>query len=1144
MPENEFVSRILDGFSKVKDEIDEKGGEWDFRYSLGRHILEDIFSWSRKVRDGHFKIERDRKDILFYDDSDPPLPVLIIETVNPIVEVGTHEWNEHIEKLKGYLKEVRCIGHGTLTNGHKLFLYNYDHEKNKTDKRLEIDIDQLVHKGATNLIERERGNVLQLSRILDKDRYVRLGDIEYFKKHRNVISLDTERGYDFFIEGLKKSLKEITGAVIEFFDAYNKREHSSGQILREAFENWKKSRIGSKAESKETFCKETSYILLNRILFDRICEDKRYIPKKISNKPLAAFLEEHIRFKAPYLELLEESFRIAEKEYGRIYQVKIFDWWRIEKAGKYTLGNQDKKLQEELEKDLNYVIRNALKRFNCFDFKTVNSDILGHVYEDYLPKEERKKLGEYYTPPEVVRYILDAVGYIAERDIEGKTLLDPACGSGTFLVETTKRLIRKLLSKLYGKYSIFDLDSDEASTLLETIRNCIYGLDINVFACHITEMNLFFQTIDLYEIIKKRWPEETFEGFNIFCTDSLLPIEPQITDFSDARVKPFLNDRKKIAEIKDMKFDFVVGNPPYVRVQRLTNEQKEQYKKIYEAPKANYDIYIVFIERGLRWLENNGKLGYITSDQYTSANYGEKLRKFIAENYKMGQFIDFADTGVFRDVTNYPSILILKRIDDKKEIKSNSIKCVRVRQPKDNLLKDIQSNLNKTEYFNEYYDLFDFPQSKLSDIWSFMPKNERSVFEKIENNADCRFKGIRERIFQGLTTSADKIYLVRVVEQVGDKLVKIRPVKSEKEYVVEKGILKPLLKGKDVRRRSIDWKDLWVIFPYKIVSGDAILYSEDEMEAIFPDAWQYFLYCKKGLEEREKGKMKNRKDWYGYIYKKNLKRFEQKKILVQVLANRNSFTLDENGIYYFMGAGGSNAYGILLNDEFNTAKDYLYFLGLLNSSVLEFYIKEISPLYSGRYYIYGRQYLEKLPIKLPKTPEKEKLAKEIIEKVERILKLRKELPKLEKKISEFSDSYARSKELHPLINIMKEQNITKESYSPSRLKTEIMEDIEGKTLYKVLLTKKDYIAFNTEKSAKFLFEMLRKMDRIIKIDLLKLRIPSDEDTENIMDKYQKDLEELEKINENIDILEKEIDEDVYRLYGLSDSDKKVIKNYL
>lgn len=1136
--EGEFVSKAVEAFAKIKGEIDEKSGEFDFRYSLADYFLKDVLGWTREEGKGHFKIERERKDILFYDDSDPHLPVLIVETVNPNEESASH-----IGKLEGYLKEIGRVRYGILTNGHDFSVYEYERDKKaeRVNKRLELNLDEIVYKGVANLTEKEKRDIFQL-RIFVKDRFIKFGDVEYFRTYRNDIPLNYKLGYDLFIEGLRKSLEELNGVFTQFFDAYETRAHISEERLREAFENWKKTRVEGEAEPKETFCKETAYILLNRILFTRICEDKGYIPRKISREALAAFYEDHRGLPTPYLKVLEDAFEIAEREYERIYQAKIFDWWRMEKAEKYTLNGEEKKKQEDLERELNYTIRNVLKRFTHFDFKTVNSDILGHVYEDYLLKEERKKLGEYYTPLEVVRYILDSVGYTPEDDIEGKKLLDPACGSGTFLVEATKRLIGRYLSKFHKRWAI-GLAPEEASMVLESIRDSIYGLDINVFACHIAEMNLFFQTIDLYENIKTKYPEETFKGFNVFCTDSLLPAEIKLEDFIDVRVKPFLNDQKKIAGIKDMKFDFVVGNPPYVRVQRLGKEQKEQYVKYYQTPKANYDIYIIFIERGVKWLENYGKLGYITSDQYTKANYGEKLRKFIAENYKIEQFIDFADTGVFRDVTNYPSIIVIKKTDSEKEIKSNFVKCVRVKQSKGDLLENIQRNFYKREYFNEYYDLFEFPQANLSDIWAFMPQKEERVFKKIEDNADSKFKEISKRIFQGLVSGADAVYLVKVTEEINDNLIKIKPIKSEREYIIEKGILKQLLKGEDVRRWGIGWKDLWVIFPYKIVSGDAILYSEDEMKSDFSNTWQYFLDHEKELKGREEGKWKSRRDWYAFGRKQNLHRFEQKKILVQVLANRNSFTLDEEGIYYFMGAGGSNTYGILLNDEYSTVEDYLYFLGLLNSSVLEFYIKEISPLYSGRYYIYDRQYLERLPIKIPRTTEDEDIACEVVSTVERILKLHKDLSELENKISEFPDSYV-SEELHPLPEVMEGQELSRESYSPSRLRIEVEKNIEGKTIYKVVLTKKDYIAFKAESSAKFLSVILKRKDKIIKSDLLRVDVPSDADAERVMNEYEGDLEKMEGLKQEIADQDKSIDELVYELYGLDEEDRKVIEEFL
>ena len=1135
MFDRDFVSKVCEAFAKIRAEIDERGGEFDFRHSFANYLLGEVLEWTRNEGEGHYKIERERKDIICYDDSDPPLPVLIIETVNPNEKSLTHE-----EKLEDYLKEVGRVKFGILTNGHDLSIYKYEKERRRAGKILELNIDEIVQKGAENLSEKEMRSIIQLKKF-GREKFIGFNeDIKYFKTHKNEIPLDYKVGYDLFIESLKRSLEELNEIFNQFLDAYERRRrHESGRRLREAFENWKKTRVGGEAEPKETFCKETAYILLNRILFVRICEDKSFMKKRrLSGDYVSIFLEEHT--KMPYLKLLDDAFEEAKDIYERIYRVSVFDWWKISDAERYTLEREERNVQRELEEELNRVVGHILKRFNNFDFNTVNRDILGRVYEDYLPKEERKRLGEYYTPLEVVKYILDAVGYTENDEIEGKKILDPACGSGTFLAEAARRLIEKFLKKLH-KLSVNELDADEAYQILYEIENCIYGFDINLFACHIAEWVLFSQIIDLYDIVKRKYDEERIE-FNIYCTDSLMPEEPKLEYFGDAIVKPFQNDLKRIAEVKGMKFDFVVGNPPYVRIQRLSKEQREQYKKIYKTPEANYDIYIVFIERGLKWLKEGGKLGFIVSNQFTSANYGKKIRELIARDYKIEQFIDFADTGVFRDVTNYPAIIILKLPESREEIESNFVKCVRVKKPKEKLLDDIRRHLiyNETAYSSEYYDLFIFKQGNLKGIWSLMPEKERTVFEKIGRNADRRLKDVCERIFQGLVSSADSIYIVKIVEQINGKNVKIRQLKSGREYVVEKEMLKPLLKGEDVRRWRIDWKGLYVIFPYKIESGDAVLYSEDEMKRNFPNTWHYFLEHKEEFERREGGKWKNRKDWYAFGRKQNLHLFERRKILVRELSNRNNFAFDADGIYYM---GNVRVYGIILRDKYNKEEYYLYFLGLLNSKVLEFYIKHISQLYSGNYYRYHKEYLEKLPIRLPRTAEEEKFAEGIREAVEQILRFQEEKAALERKVQAFPEAYTRGN-LHSLLHVMEESALSKSSYSPSRLRIEVFKDVEGRTKYKVLLTGKDYIAFKTESSAKFILEVLKRKERIVKNDLLSMQVPSEDEMRQIIGEYEEDLKRIAYLKQEIENLERRIDEFVYELYELNEEDRKVIEDFL
>ncbi len=134
----------------------------------------------------------------------------------------------------------------------------------------------------------------------------------------------------------------------------------------------------------------------------------------------------------------------------------------------------------------------------------------------------------------MVKYILDQVGFTRDEKIEGKKLLDPACGSGTFLVEATNRLIERYLKKYGRKIRVNSLSSDENKAILENIIDSIYGFDINPFACHIAEINLLFHTIDLYDNVKKKFRDYTLRRFNIYNTDSLkLPGEKVKTTLED-----------------------------------------------------------------------------------------------------------------------------------------------------------------------------------------------------------------------------------------------------------------------------------------------------------------------------------------------------------------------------------------------------------------------------------------------------------------------------------------------------------------------------------------------------------------------------------------------------------------------------------
>jgi len=1147
--DSEFVNKLLAAFKEIDEEIDKGGGEFDYRYSFADHILKDVLGWTRKMGEGHFRVEKERKDIVCFDDGTPPFPVIIIETKRPSETLTL----SHIEQLENYLKELGSAKYGILTNGRKLVLYGYS-LKREMYKISEFNIDEIVEKESYEFSKDELKGILELKR-LTRDRYVKLGDVEYFKNYYQETPLRYHKGleglgYDLFISSLKQSLEELTDVLMGLFDAYYKREDYSGDFLRRSFADWESWRAfsGTTGESKKIFCRETAYILLNRILFARICEDKGISTPKISGKGLAGFLGRHESIKNPYLEALEDAYRSVERHYSHFYQLGIFDWWKLDKEKKFLLKSDEKEEQEKLENDLNYAIGNTLKRLNRFNFKIVDRDILGHVYEDYLPKEERKRLGEFYTPIEVVKYILDAVGYTPRKEIRGKCILDPACGSGTFLVEAVNRLIERYHKKL-GK-DVPELSPEESRTILENIREHIYGLDINPFACHIAEINFLFHIIDLYNNVKRKYPDYVLERFNIYCTDSLRLLgtkettQMSLEDLTkiNGRAKSFVQEKDEADKVKTMKFDFVVGNPPYVRVQRLSKEQKDYYNKNYQTPQANYDIYLLFIERGTKWVKENGELSYICSNQFMLTNYGQKLRKYLLTNFSITQIIDFRDSGVFKDATNYPCIFVAKRVDNTKKTSKNLIKCIRVRKPIENILEDVSRHVANEKYSCAYYDVFEYPQTILDEsIWILSPKSEKGILNKIHKATEVCLGDVAKNIFVGTQTSKDEVYYVYVVRELKNNLVKIKPQKVEEEYVIERDILKPLLKGENIHKWQINWGKIWLVFPYKKEDKTSLL-TEEELRSNYPYAWDYFLKHRDVLEGREGGRMVGKKDWYGYIYPKNHDKLEQTKIISGFLSTKNKFAFDQTGHFYTTAAGGDS---ITLKEGYDSFKDCLFFLGLLNSKVLEFCLKHISPVHSGGFYLYSRQYLEQLPIKLSKTKKEKKNTKEITQKVDKILDLMKQVNEIEGRLSDFPDSYVREdQKASTLVNIMEDQKLSKDVYRISSLKIEPIKDLEGKTLYKLFLTKKDYIAFDDEGSAEFLRLMLEKKEKVAKTDLLRLSVPSKEDMSKRMKEYHKDIDRIKDIKNSVSDLEKEIDDAVYELYGLKKSDKEVVESFL
>jgi hypothetical protein len=600
---------------------------------------------------------------------------------------------------------------------------------------------------------------------------------------------------------------------------------------------------------------------------------------------------------------------------------------------------------------------------------------LGRLYEKYLPREERKNLGEFYTPDEVIDYILDSVEYIPSKAIESKDLIDPACGSGGFLVRATRRLIarnavkfekatpkealdNKRWSEVYSR-----LTPKECEEIVNSIAMHIHGFDINPFAVSISEMNLLFQVIDLYSKAVKENQSFKIPRFKIYETDSLeLPTDQtNLVQFYSATGKSLAKDKDSIDVLKKKKYDFVIGNPPWLGILKMEKQTLAMYSQ-YLSAKGKFDIYVLFIELGVKMLNQHGKLGYITQNRFLKVGYAEALRDYIAKNVAIRQIVDFGDIKIFTDATNYPCILILENnspdsfINVEFKAKAESV-------APEELLSKVEKQWSTMKYDDEYFKFSTVKQETLkSSGW----------------NLSSTGKGFLVTRLSGLETLAD--YTVKIMQGVtcggkgSDDIFYVTKQKID-TFKIEERILKKVIRGKNIRKYSAVPSSEDLLFPYEADIKPIDLH-------LYPGASKYLNQFKEKLSGRMldgKNVTQWNKEWFELWRAREPEFFERNKIVCPRIAEKNRFAYDDTGAYL------SDSVVAIIPKKIN-----IYFLlGLLNSKLLEAYITAISPYVQGKYYNYSKSYIEKLPIKIPANKNEEVSAEKIQEKVKEILRLKK-----------------------------------------------------------------------------------------------------------------------------------------------------------
>jgi hypothetical protein len=242
-------------------------------------------------------------------------------------------------------------------------------------------------------------------------------------------------------------------------------------------------------------------------------------------------------------------------------------------------------------------------------------------------------------------------------------------------------------------------------------------------------------------------------------------------------------------------------------------------------------------------------------------------------------------------------------------------------------------------------------------VWNFAVGSGAALFEKLDKTP-TRLRDVARRIYQGPITSADTVYLFKKFRHGKRKqTMEVYSAKLEEWVQIELPVLKRVVRSGDIHRYDAMPAAL-VLFPYEVRDDSARLYSPREMQRLYPAAWHYLNRNKSLLQNREKGKFRDA-DWYRFGRTQNLGMWEQPKLLVPYMVKELSAYLDLDDKYYFINVT-TGGYGLVTNE---TLPSLPYLCALLNSRLLDFYLKKVSTTFHGGYFAANKQFIEQLPIR-------------------------------------------------------------------------------------------------------------------------------------------------------------------------------------
>jgi methylase of polypeptide subunit release factors len=593
-----------------------------------------------------YEVEGRRADIAVLKDDGNPL--LIIETKKKKERGGSWSVERHFiptsEDVVG-----QAASYAALLKRNKGVYVPFIATANETQLALfkvPENIEDLVNWNAIR--ERDYGRVIK--------------DFYEFKKENLILHRPHGPFSEEFFKGL---LDAITGIYVKKYSFEEKRQELHWQVLEDlrsfvdfltpfveqaiAEKGRFKDSIASKLEeyrkktgynpTPQQLAREMAYVLLNKILFYKVLEHYYNLPH------LGPLYEKGVvKTCSEYLKRLREYFVNAvevTRDFQTVFETGIYD-------------EVDLVENEGVLKAIDWLI-NLVEHYQIERL----GDVIGFIYEDLIPGEERHQLGQFYTPKPIAELIVKW----SVRSPDDK-VLDPGCGSGTFLVEAYKRLAELKRKRPWSEINYVPSD------VHRQILRQLYGVDINEFPAHLTAMNLAMKNV------RAPSPE-----MYVFVRDyfTIMPGQQVLTPY-EVRTA----EGGKPVEVVFKDFDAVVGNPPYTRWTEIPENTQDRILDFLKKTISKYGltpqvsrgvepgIYIYWIMHSTDFLKEGGRLGMIISDSWLQTDYGANFFKFLLDNYKVHAVIDFS-ARVFPVPLIGTCIILLEKTSNAVERDNNKV---------------------------------------------------------------------------------------------------------------------------------------------------------------------------------------------------------------------------------------------------------------------------------------------------------------------------------------------------------------------------------------------------------------------------------------------------------------------------------------